>query len=149
MRSAALAVCAALLTFPSAVLGQADPDAQVGVKEATMAWQAAWNAGNGAGIAALYAEDAVILPPGGDAVKGSEAIAAFWQAAIDASPGTTVELKQTELHNLGDVAVEVGSFVDTAADGSHADHGKYLVLWKRIDGEWKLVRDIWNSSMPE
>ena len=148
MRSAALAVCAALLMFPSAVFGQADPDAQVGVKEATMAWQAAWNAGNGAGIAALYVEDAVILPPGGDAVQGTEAIAAFWQAAIDASPGTTVALATTELHNLGDVAVEVGSFVNTAADGSHADHGKYLVLWKRIDGEWKLVRDIWNSSMP-
>ena len=113
-----------------------------------MAWQAAWNAGNGAGIAALYAEDAVILPPGSDAVKGTEAIAAFWQAEIDASPGSKVALAQTELHNLGDVAVEVGSFVNTAADGSHADHGKYLVLWMLKDGKWKLVRDIWNSSMP-
>ncbi len=33
MRSAALVVCAAVLAFPSTVLGQADPDAQVGVKE--------------------------------------------------------------------------------------------------------------------
>ncbi len=149
MRSAALIVCVALLTFPSAVLGQEDPDAQVGVKEATMAWQAAWNAGDGAAIAALYSEDAVILPPGGDAVQGTEAIAAFWQAQIDASPGSKVALKQTELHNLGDVAVKVGSFVDTAADGSHADHGKYMGLWMLKDGKWRLVRDIWNSSMPE
>ncbi len=149
MRSAALIVCVALLTFPSAVLGQEDPDAQVGVKEATMAWQAAWNAGDGAAIAALYSEDAVILPPGGDAVQGTEAIAAFWQAEIDAAPGSKVELATTELYNLGDVAVDVGSFVDTAADGSHADHGKYLVLWMLKDGKWKLVRDIWNSSMPE
>ena len=149
MRSAALLFCAALLTFPSAVLGQADPDAQVGIKEATMAWQAAWNAGNGAGIAALYAEDAVILPPGGDAVEGTEAITAFWQVAIDATPGSKAELATTELHNLGDVAVEVGSYVATAADGSHMDHGKYLVLWMLKDGKWKMVRDIWNSSMPE
>ena len=90
----------------------------------------------------------MILPPGGDAVQGTEAIAAFWQAEIDAAPGSKVELATTELYNLGDVAVDVGSFVDTAADGSHADHGKYMGLWMLKDGKWRLVRDIWNSSMP-
>jgi len=149
MRSVALAVCAALLTFPSAVLGQADPDAQVGVKEGGMAWAAAWNAGNAAGIAAIYADDAMLLPPEGDAVQGKAAIEAFWQGAMDALPGVTVTLETRELHNLGDVAVEVGSFTDTGADGAHVDHGKYLVVWMLKDGKWKMVRDIWNSSMEQ
>ncbi len=148
MRSAALAVCAALLMFPSAVLGQADPDAQVGVKEGGMAWAAAWNAGNAAGIAALYADDGMLLPPEGDAVQGRAAIEAFWQGAMDALPGVTVKLETRELHNLGDVAVEVGSYMDTGADGEHVDHGKYLVVWMLKDGKWQMVRDIWNSSMP-
>jgi uncharacterized protein (TIGR02246 family) len=148
MRSAALAVCAALLMFPSAVLGQADPDAQVGVKEGGMAWAAAWNAGNAAGIAAQYADDAMLLPPEGDAVQGRAAIEAFWQGAMDALPGVTVKLETRELHNLGDVAVEVGSYMDTGADGEHVDHGKYLVVWMLKDGKWQMVRDIWNSSMP-
>ena len=147
MRSAVLVVCAALLAFPSVALGQEDPDAQVGVKEGSMAWKAAWNAGNGAGIAALYAEDAVILPPGGNAVQGMEAIAAYWQASIDELPGSTVELTTDELHNLGEVAVEVGSYATTGAGGEHLDHGRYLVVWMLKDGTWKMARDIWNSGM--
>ena len=147
MRSAALVVCAALLTFPSALLGQADPDAQVAVKEGGMAWAAAWNAGNAAGIAALYADDATLLPPDGNAVQGKAAIEAFWKGVMDALPGVTVALETKELHNLGDVAVEVGSYTDTGADGEHVDHGKYLVVWMLKDGSWQMARDIWNSSM--
>jgi hypothetical protein len=36
----------------------------------------------------------------------------------------------------------------TAPDGSHADHGSYMAAWRQVDGEWKISRDIWNSSMP-
>jgi uncharacterized protein (TIGR02246 family) len=147
MRSAALVVCAAVLAFPSTVLGQADPDAQVGVKEGGMAWAAAWNAGNAAGIAALYSYDARLLPPNGDEVQGREAIEAYWQSAIEAVPGVRVTLETKELHNLGDVAVEVGSYANTGADGEHVDHGKYLVVWMLKDGTWQMARDIWNSSM--
>jgi ketosteroid isomerase-like protein len=98
-------------------VGQADPDAQVGVKEGGMAWAAAWNAGNAAGIAALYSDDARLLPPNGDEVQGREAIEAYWQSAIEAMPGVRVTLETKELHNLGDVAVEVGSYANTGADG--------------------------------
>jgi ketosteroid isomerase-like protein len=37
--------------------------------------------------------------------------------------------------------------MSTAADGSHADHGKFIAVWKNVDGEWKIVHDIFNSSM--
>ena len=147
MRSAALVVCAALLSFPSVALGQADPDAQVGVKEGGMAWAAAWNAGNASNIAVLYAEDAVLLPPGGMELQGRAAIEAFWQSQIDAAPGVKVKLETKELHNLGEVAVEVGSYVNTGPDGEHVGHGKYLVVWMLKDGTWQMARDIWNSSM--
>jgi len=147
MRSAALVVCAALLAIPSTVLGQADPDAQVAVKEGGMVWAAAWNAGNAAGIAALYSDDATLLPPGGIELQGRAAIEAYWQAAMDAAPGVTVTLETKELHNLGDVAVEVGSYTNTGADREHVGHGKYLVVWMLNDGTWQMARDIWNSSM--
>jgi ketosteroid isomerase-like protein len=28
------------------------------------------------------------------------------------------------------------------------DEGKYIVIWKHEDGQWKLHRDILNSSRP-
>ena len=45
----------------------------------------------------------------------------------------------------GETAVEVGRYRLTAGD-AEADHGKYIVVWKNVDGRWKLHRDIWNTS---
>ena len=33
-------------------------------------------------------------------------------------------------------------------DGQALDAGKFIVVWKREAGQWKLHRDIFNSSMP-
>jgi len=27
-------------------------------------------------------------------------------------------------------------------------NGKYVVIWKRDGGQWRIHRDIWNTSMP-
>ena len=32
--------------------------------------------------------------------------------------------------------------------GRSSTSGKYIVVWKRDGGQWKLHRDIWNTSMP-
>jgi ketosteroid isomerase-like protein len=34
------------------------------------------------------------------------------------------------------------------ANGSVADAGKYIVIWKKDGGTWKLHRDIWTTSPP-
>ena len=145
MRAVTPILCVALLALPSATLGQASPDEQA-IAEANAALEAAFNAGDGAGMAALYTEDAMLLPPGGESVEGRAAIEAFWQSAIE-ELGVQVALKTSELKSHMDAATEVGSYVFTGEGGSHVDHGKYVVLWKKVDGDWKLHRDIWNSSM--
>jgi ketosteroid isomerase-like protein len=33
-------------------------------------------------------------------------------------------------------------------DGTIADKGKYIVVWKKEDGKWKLHRDLSNSDLP-
>ena len=48
----------------------------------------------------------------------------------------------------GDTAIEVGKFTLQGEGGQTVDEGKYLVVWKQADGQWKLHRDIFNSSMP-
>jgi hypothetical protein len=73
----ALALGAALTT--SAVAGP--PRSHIETAMTTFA--AAFNGGDGAGVAALYAEDAAVLPPDGARVDGRDAIQAFWQGAID------------------------------------------------------------------
>ncbi|MFQ5889018.1 MAG: YybH family protein [Gemmatimonadota bacterium] len=146
MRNVVPMLCASLLALPSVSLGQASSDTRAAIAEATEAWEAAWNAGDGAGIAALYTDDAMLLPPGSEPIEGREAIQAFWQSAVES--GSQAELKMGEVEDFGETAIEVrGSYVVTGADGAHLDHGKYIVVWKKVDGSWKLHRDIWNSSM--
>jgi uncharacterized protein (TIGR02246 family) len=41
------------------------------------AWAAAFNRGDASAVAAMYTEDAFVLPPGAEMVKGRAAIEAF------------------------------------------------------------------------
>lgn len=146
MRTTLGLLSALLLFVPTLAHGQED---EAAIRAGAQAWEAAWNAGDGAAIAAVYSEDATVMPPGSEPVEGRVAIQTFWQGAIDEIPGTTEELETAHVQVIGDKAIEVGSYKNTGPDGEHLDHGKYVVVWKKVDGEWKIDRDIFNSSMPE
>jgi ketosteroid isomerase-like protein len=48
----------------------------------------------------------------------------------------------------GETATEVGTFSIRDAGGKEVDRGKYVAVWKRVQGQWKMHREIWNSSLP-
>ncbi|HUG00960.1 MAG TPA: nuclear transport factor 2 family protein [Longimicrobiales bacterium] len=145
-------LAAAMATAPAPALAQdedqAAAEAAAAIAVANEAWEEAYNAGDAAGVAALYAEDATVMAPNMEPVTGREAIQALMQAGFDAAPGFTTALETTSLEVAGDMAIEVGRYVAMDADGGHADHGPYMATWEKVDGEWKLAADIWNSSMP-
>jgi uncharacterized protein (TIGR02246 family) len=100
-------------------------------------------------IAALYAEDAVLLPPQEPAVHGRAAIRA-WTAAVPRV--TRVALEVDDLDGRADVAYMRGSFAMTLEpDGAAAVSvaGKYVeILKKQPDGAWQFAVDIFNSDTP-
>ncbi len=108
-------------------------------------------AGDGAAVAALYTADATLLPPNAEPVQGMAAVEEFWTTATSMGP-TDLTLTTMSVAGAGDYAYEIGSWSMPAGEGEGAEeqHGKYVVVWKRVaDGTWKLHVDIWNSSMPE
>jgi len=147
MHKAVLIFALALLVLPTAALAQQDDHGKAGLKKMTPRWQAAFNAGDAAGLAALYTKDGVLLPPNSAPVDGREAIEAFWAAALEG--GATGELTPKGMHGMGEAAAEVGMYVLTGADGSHLDHGSYMLIYKQVDGEWQIANDIWNSDMSQ
>ena len=99
-----------------------------------------------AAIARLYTEDGQVLPPQTDPIVGRNGIEAFWRMAMGLGIAA-VRLETMEVFDHGASAWEVGRYTLVGADGTAADHGKYLVVWRLEGGEWKLHRDIWNTSV--
>ena len=147
MRVAKLTLCAVLFAVPSIAWGQAPAEVEAAIAEGNETWQAGWNAADGAAMASVYANNAIVLAPGGEPIKGRAAIQAALDGVLEAAGGSQMAIESLELMSHGDVVIDVGSFVETAADGSHKDHGKYMAVWKKVGGSWQMVRDIWNSSM--
>lgn len=113
---------------------------------ATQAWAEAFNNGDAAGVAAIMSADAQLMPPNGDFINGREAIQAFWQGFIDT--GVKASLAETEVTVDGNMAYKVGTFRIIDPEGAEVDHGKFMELWRFMDGKWQFHRDIWNSSLP-
>ncbi len=117
-----------------------------GLKAMQDVWQSAFDAKDPAELAAIYAEDGALLPPNSEMTNGRAAIEAYW--AEFHTSGIGVEITDTEVYAHGDLGYAVGTFIATDADGATIDEGKYVVIWRNVDGKWQLHRDIWNSSLP-
>jgi uncharacterized protein (TIGR02246 family) len=123
------------------------PSPRAGIEAANARFAADFAKGDATAVASHYTIAGQVFPPNGDVVKGREAIAKFWKGAMDSGvKGVKLTVVEAEAH--GGTAHEVGTYVLTGEGGKTLDTGKYIVVWKRDGGQWKLHRDIWNTSMP-
>lgn len=136
-----------LLAMSPAVLAQpadADEDAIQRVNERFMN---AFAAGDADAVVSLYTDDAQFIAPGMAPLEGHGAIHQFLSGAIG-SGVDRLELETSEIEVVGDTAYEVGTYEMSAGEQT-ADRGNYMVIWRRgADGEWRLHRDMINSTMP-
>ena len=123
------------------------PQARTAIEAANKKFAAAAAKADAAAMAALYTTDAAAYPANSDIVSGRDAIQTLWKSVID-SGITQVELNTSEVEAAGDIAYETGAYVMKMKDGTLADRGKYVVIWKRTGGDWLIHRDIWTTSQP-
>jgi uncharacterized protein (TIGR02246 family) len=119
-------------------------DVRHAVDEGNRAFIAAFLRGDARAVADLYTEDAQVIAPGAPVARGRAAIAASWQKAMDAGV-KDVRLHTADVEASGDLASESGIVEIVAKDGAVAKE-RYVVVWKRSQGRWKLHRDIWNGE---
>lgn len=98
-------------------------------------------------LASLFTEDAELLPPSAGMVEGRSNIREFWKTTMDMGL-ERVQLRSVEVYAYPGEAWEVGEATMYTPKNTVADQVKYVVGWKKMDGQWYLHRDIWNSSLP-
>jgi ketosteroid isomerase-like protein len=142
-------VCWALMVMLGATLAPvpavAGDKSDLAARAAT--WEKEYNAGNLPAVQALYAADGCRMPPNQAAARGSEAILAQLQAGKDRG-FAKVKIAVTAAETSGDLGYGMGTYEVTGSDGSHVDHGKWMLIEKKSNGTWKTECDIFNSDMP-
>jgi ketosteroid isomerase-like protein len=94
------------------------------------------------------AEDALILPPGAQPVMGREKYYAQMKAEglVGQLEGDVLKV---EVSASGDMGWTYGRWIFTVQDSlgnPTVSYGKYLCTWAKIDGQWKMTSNIWNSN---
>lgn len=128
------------------------PAEREALRAAAAAYHAAAEARDTSGLAGLYSDAAVVLPPGEAAAAGMAAVREF-VTEFAATPGFAVSVDDTDMtvdvgaggdmgYTLANVKVSV-----TGTDGAPVEQSfRDFHLWEKQDGEWRLAVDIWNSE---
>lgn len=115
---------------------------------AVMAAEAAFQSEDAARAASHYAEDAVSMPPGFPPSYGREEIEADFQFLFD---GFDLEREFTlaDYEVSGNRGVRRAEWTQTLTptDGGEpfVETGRCVLGFEKIDGEWKVVWEIWNT----
>ena len=100
-------------------------------------------------IMAGYADDAVVMPPDGPAVKGLDAIRKLFAASMaSAKAGQSESFEDHTVEVSGDMGWDSGISKVRDPSGSIVWSGHFLATWRKKDGKWQTVRDMWTNDPP-
>lgn len=94
-----------------------------------------------------YTSDAVLMAPNMPALSGSDGIKAFFTGGY-AMGIRGIDLVTTEVNGGPEMVYETGTYSVKDGTGNSLEKGKFIVIWKNVDGVWKMHRDIYNSDAP-
>ena len=121
---------------------------EAAIRAQTTNWATAYNAGDAKATAALYAEDALFMPPGASGVKGRAAILAYFTKDIAASKAGGVVFNvnpKTDVGVSGNTGWESGTYT-VIVKGAVVESGKFLSVSQKRNGKWLYIRDTYNAD---
>jgi uncharacterized protein (TIGR02246 family) len=134
------AFCFAALTASS--LSAQDASVEQALDALAQKYTESWNAGDAAGCASVYSDDADVVDFMGMSAKGKAAIQESLTKTLGTFPGTSIQLVRTGIHPVSaDVAVSDGTWEitgGTPADGAPT-RGFYTVVVAKQGETWLLV----------
>lgn len=155
MRRFLLTLLVAVIAVPTLADSSGVSDADALVQK----YLAAVNAPDAVALAALYADDALVLPPQGGTVRGRDAIKNFWTRRD--RRGLTFKILQRNV--CGEAGFYVGkfaareslsqfapaeSFALAASRHRNDVRGSFVLCLRRSEkGSWQIASDVWNEDL--
>jgi ketosteroid isomerase-like protein len=103
--------------------------------------------GDSATLVNSYTTDAKLFPPNEPMVEGKAAIGKLISQYLKYGIKEFYD-STTAAYGNEDNVVEEGYLFMGDAKGNTMDKGKYVEVWRKENGEWKLYTDIWNTNLP-
>ena len=143
------AVLFASMLLPGYASAQTASDEQQ-IKDLERQWAEAVEERDLDSIVALFADDGRIMPPNAEAVSGRDSIEKTWRAILDL-PELDFSFAPTDVSvsESGDMGYVLGTYrlMYKGEDGTVQDAGKYVDVWEKIDGDWKVMVETYNSDL--
>ena len=116
-------------------------------------------------LEAMFSGNVTLMPPNSSTVRGRESAAGFFNALF-ANVQPELELESTERGGVGGLAFAQGTYrtitqvpVATEDDDENADEaevemtesrdrGKWLLVARKLVGQWRIEHLIWSSDLP-
>lgn len=122
------------------------------LKETDIAWSDAAGKKDADAVAGFMTSDGSTLPPNEPIVKGHDAIKKGWSDLL-ALKDLNIKWEPTmvQVADSGDMGYTSGTWTMgwTGDKGEKIkDNGKYLEVWKKVDGKWKCYLDMYSSDNP-
>lgn len=106
------------------------------------AFTEAYNAKDAEAISGFYTEKGALLPPQGNALVGRSPILTHYANAF-ANGVTGLKYRVLEIDQTSeDTAIEIGETL--VAFRTQTITGRSMHIWKKVNGEWYLHRDMYH-----
>ena len=147
-RSIAVFTAMAIAVLSQTAAGQTKD--QRAIREAGDKWQRDIAADNVEAIVALHTPDAILMFSNAQLLKGTESVRAVYTDMVKL-PGLVMHWIPTRIDVTSPTtATEYGTYTDSfdTPGGKMRDAGNYVVLWKKIDGKWRVALDAPSTTTP-
>jgi uncharacterized protein (TIGR02246 family) len=104
-------------------------------------WKSAVRRRDAQAISLLYTADGTVVTPVRPSTRGRQSLMELNQFYFD-SGVASIEVHTQEMYPVGDMVCELGTAESFTGSGKVLSTNRYMTLWKKEDGKWRVHRDF-------
>ena len=128
-----------------------DDSSVASIRASSAKIESAFNAGKVDDLASMFLANGELIDEQGTIYQSEQEIKEILNALFEKFPGIQVSLNTESIRAIGPTAIEEGTRTMSAKDGASQAQLRYLTIWVKTDGGWKIAshRDVVDDSIAD